>query len=179
MLNKTVGIIIAKENSIRFKGKNNHYINGEPLFWHNVQCLIDSGIQDIYVATDSSLIKEYCKNEPVHIIDRNVNIIEDEQAWFDVIKYCYYTLPEKYDIIVSILANCIYHVPSDVCWGINLLEKNTHLKEIRSFDPAGSENGIIMLRSDVLNKHEISNYLGCIHTSGKEIHYIEDIEDIC
>ena len=174
ILNK-VGIVIAKENSNRFKDKNKYLIDGIPLFWHNVQCLIDAKIKDIYVATDSKFIKDYCKEKNVNVIIRNINIIDDEQAWFDVIKYCYCTLPQKYDVIASILANCTNHKSADIILGINLLQNNSHLKEIRSFDSDGEENGIIILRTDVLKKHEISSYIGCITTIGKEIHYKEDL----
>ena len=40
-----VGIVIAKKNSLRFPGKNFHFVSGVPLFWHSVECLIDAGIK--------------------------------------------------------------------------------------------------------------------------------------
>lgn len=174
---KSVGIIIAKKNSNRFKDKNKYPVAGIPLFWHSVKCLIDAGITNIYVATDSEYIRNYCNNRDIHVINRKINITEDNQTWFDVIKYCYYTLPLQYDAIVSILANCINHTPADVISGITLLQSNPHIKEIRSFNSiTNEENGIIILRSEVLKKHEISNYLGYIATNGTEIHYKEDLK---
>ena len=173
---KTVGIIIAKENSNRFKGKNIFPVNGKPLFWYNVQCLLDAGIKDIYVATDSPVIKQYCIDKNINVIDREINIIYDEQAWFDVIKYCYFNLNKKYDVIVSILANCLNHKSEDILKGLELLEKN-NLQEIRSFNKEGVENGIIMLKEKViLTKHEISSYIGSIKTNGKEIHYRDELK---
>jgi CMP-N-acetylneuraminic acid synthetase len=173
-----VGIVAAKKNSNRFPDKNRYLYQGKPLFWHSIEPLLESKkVNKVYVATDSEYIKEYCETRGVGVIWRPNNAILDEESLLDVIKFAYHNLDRRYEIIVSIMANCPGHTAEDVDKAIDLLEKEK-LNEIRSFNHEGDENGLHVFREVViLTKHEISSYIGCIINQAKEIHYKKDIEN--
>lgn len=120
---KIIGVIAAKENSNRFKGKNYYMYHGEPIFYHNVKAMIEAGIENIYVATDSKFIKEYCEAKGVNVIWRCDNINHDEQPVFDVLKYVHMT-QDKYDIMFTILANTIHVKPEDIARMLEVMNKN-------------------------------------------------------
>lgn len=173
---KTLGLIAAKSNSNRFPGKNSYIIEKEPLFFHSVKPLLESKlIDEVYVVTDSEIISNYCKEKGVKVIWRSKNATRDEDKLINILRYAYYTLDTEYDIVVTIMANCPKNSLEDVEKGIKLL-KNNKLKEVRSFDKNGLENGIIILDREVIqDNRDISYYLGGIITEGKEIHYKEDL----
>lgn len=169
---KILGLIAVKQNSNRFPGKNLHEIDGAPMFWHNVQALLDSDyIDDVYVATDSDFIKKYCLDRDVPIVCRGPNTSIDEQPIFDILKFAYFAIHNDYDMVVTILPNTVGHNTGDVNRCVKLMQ-STGCREVRSFDKDGRETGIIGLHREVLLwQYNISAYLGCIITSGREIHY--------
>lgn len=173
---KVLGLVAAKENSNRFPGKNIHLVNNEPLFYHSVKSLINSQlIDDVYVVTNSVTIKNYCDEKNINIIWRSKNATRDEDKLISILRYAYYSLDIEYDIIVSVMANCPQNSLEDVEKGIKLMQEN-NLKEVRSFDRKGIENGIIILNKEIIqDNRDISYYLGGIITNGKEIHYKEDL----
>ena len=172
---KILGLVIAKENSNRFPGKNKYQINGKPMFYHGIELLsnIDM-VDDIYVATNSNDIEQYCKWNNINTIWRGVNVSEDEESLFSVLKYCYKTIDKKYDIVVNILANSLNHTKHDIKIAIDILQNN-NLLEVRSYSKDGVENGLLVLKSDLFEKHEISTYVGMVQTQAKEIHTIDDL----
>jgi len=176
-MSKVIGIIVAKHESKRFPGKNFYKIDGKPMFWHNVECLLDSELIDkVVVATnDEKNIKNYCEERGVDVIWRGINVSDSEEPLFDVIKYTYKSLNESYDIIVNIMANSIGNETTDVDKCINLLKEN-NLKEVRSFSKDGIENGILVLHKDSIYKYELSSYIGMVINKAKEIHYKEDLD---
>ena len=173
---KVLGLVAAKENSNRFPGKNFHLVNNEPLFYHSVKSLINSQlVNDVYVVTDSIIIKNYCDEKNINVIWRYKNATRDEDKLISILRYAYYSLDIEYDVIVSIMANCPQNNLEDVEKGIKLMQEN-NLKEVRSFDEKGVENGIMILDKKIIqDNRDISYYLGGIITNGKEIHYKEDL----
>lgn len=176
-MSKIVGIVVAKHESKRFPGKNFHNIDGKPMFWYNVECLLESKlVDDVVVATDDEEnIKSYCEERGVKVIWRSKNASNSEEPLFDVIKYTYKSLDYPYQTIVNIMANSIGNKVSDVDKCINLL-KNNNLKEVRSYSQDGVENGILVLDGDSIYKHEISSYTGMVVNGAKEIHYKEELK---
>ena len=82
-----IAIIAVKKNSIRFPKKNLQMINKEPLFWHSIKPFLSIlKPKDIYIATDSEAIKNFCKKKKINIIWRGPNKNEDEEQLFEVIK---------------------------------------------------------------------------------------------
>jgi CMP-N-acetylneuraminic acid synthetase len=173
-----LGIVVAKDNSNRFTSKNKFIYKGKPLFWHSVQPLLDSPLIDkVVVATDSEVIHEYCKYYNVSTIHRAKNASRDEDKLINIIRFAYYNLEQEYDIIVSIMANCPGHTSTDVELGIKRFKKN-NLKEVRSFNSNGEENGIMILHKDIIeDNRDISYYMGSIETRAKEIHYKKELDE--
>lgn len=174
---KVLGLVAAKENSNRFPNKNIYPVNGIPMFMNSVFPLLNSNLIDkVYVITDSQYIKTYCEDKNIGVIWRSKNATRDEDKLINILRYAYYSLDIEYDIVVTIMANCPKNSLEDVEKGIKLL-KNNKLKEVRSFDKNGLENGIIILDKEVIqDNRDISYYLGGIITKGKEIHYKKDLK---
>lgn len=171
-----LGLVAAKETSNRFPGKNKFIHNGEPLFWHSVKPLLDSKlVDDVYVITDSKYIKKYCQERRVDVIWRPKNATRSEDKLISVLRYGYYNLDKPYDLIVSVMANCPGHTAEDIDSGIYKIERN-NLKEIRSFDSNGIENGVMILTKSIIeSNYDLSYYIGSIKTEAKEIHYKKDL----
>jgi CMP-N-acetylneuraminic acid synthetase len=174
----TYGIVVAKQNSNRFKNKNITTLNGYPLFWHSVKPLIDSNkVDKIFVATNSDFIKDYAEKNGVDVIWRGPNISSDNDSLFKVLKYVYNSLNEKYKVCVSIMANCPGNTSSDIDKSIEVLIKND-LNEVRSFNKENIENGIITFNTRVFEEYDkISAYMGSITTDAKEIHYKKELDE--
>lgn len=184
---KICGIIIAKENSKRFPGKNYFEYKGKPLFMHNVDLLKKCYfIDDIYVATDSPYIIQYISSyninpknkKEIKIIKRKINAVYDEQPFLDIVKFVYLSLSKKYDLIVSILANSMKHKLSSLETGheIFLKESNNNVNEARSFDDEGNQSGIFFFREKLLLNFQSSiHQMVSILDNGKEIHFKDEI----
>ena len=173
-----VGIIIAKENSIRFPGKNYFTVNGKPMFYHNVELLKNcKEIEDVFVCTDSPYIRKYCVENNVRVIFRGQNVSHDEQPFLDVLKFAYQSIFNRFDYIVSILANTIGHTQESLDSAVSLAVEND-ISDLRSFDDTGKESGIIILKESViLNNASISAHMGAVTSNGKEIHYKEELNE--
>ena len=173
-----LGLVAAKNNSNRFLGKNKYIYNKEPLFWHSVKPMLKSKrIDDVYVITDSEYIKEYCEKRNVKVIWRPKNSARDNDKLISVLRYGYYCLDKSYDKVVSIMANCPGHTSEDIDSGIKKFE-DYKLKELRSFDSLGKENGIMILDKTILeDNRDLSYYLGSITTCAKEIHYKGELDE--
>ncbi len=176
MKNSFVGIVVAKENSIRFPGKNIHPYEGEPLFWHSVKPLLESKyIADVFVATNSKKILNVCNQKNVNTIWRDVNVVDDEEPLLSVLKYCYQSLSKKYDYVITIMANCPNHTTIEVNEAIKKIVDN-NLNEVRGFNSNGLETGMLLFKSDIIkNGFQISSHLGMVASEGFEIHYLEEL----
>ena len=174
-----IAIIAVKKNSIRFPKKNLQMINKEPLFWHSIKPFLSIlKPKDIYIATDSEAIKNFCKKKKINIIWRGPNKNEDEEQLFEVIKYAYSALNFSSKYVLSVLANAPFHSIKN----IKELKKQiitAKFDEVRSFDNGGNETGLFGFKSKIFSKrYEISNHLGCIKGDAKEIHYKKEFNQI-
>jgi len=174
-----IGIIIAKENSNRFPGKNYFNVNGKFMFAHNVDLLKECRfIDSVFVATNSPIIKDYCLKNGIFLIDRGPNVSADEEPFLSVLKFVYQSLNIKADIIISILANTINHNQESLENAFTLMKNCPELNEIRSFDKYGMENGIMFFRENVvLTAPAISSNMGSVFSGGREIHYKREVEN--
>lgn len=174
-----VGIIAAKENSNRFPGKNIFNLNGSPLFWHSVQPLLESkNIDEVYVVTDSSYIKDFCFEKGVKVIWRPKNATFDEDPLLSILKFAYYNLDIAYEFVVTIMANCPGHSVEAVDEAINLIQENK-LMEIRSFNCENEESGLMVFKKEIIvNNSQISSHIGLVKSNVKEIHTKNDLYEI-
>jgi len=171
-----VGIVAAKKESSRFPGKNKFVFRDKPLFWHSVETLLKSHlVNKVYVATDDEEIRSYCENKNVPVIWRNKNASDTNDKLLNILKFAFYSIKEEPSAIITIMANCPNHTVKDVNKAINIMKEHS-LREVRSFDRSGLENGLLLLSRDAI-KHlvEMSCYIGGIITDGKEIHYKEEL----
>ena len=176
---KTVGIICVKENSNRFPGKNLHIVDGAPMFIHNARLLQNCPyIDKVYICLDTYDIAQYCVDPPhvYNVIQRNANMRDDEQPYFDVLKFAYQSINEKCDIIASILPNCIGHTQESVNQSIEKIINDSHVHEVRSFDADGNQSGILAFRETIVkNDCKISNHMASVNSNGREIHYLKEL----
>lgn len=174
-----VGIVVAKENSKRFPGKNIYPYKNEPLFWHSVKPLLSSEfIDEIYVATNSNEIIEYCNQKNIKTIWRGPNIIDDEEPLLSVLRYSYQSLNKEYEYVATIMANCPHHTADEVNQALLKISQG-NFNEIRGFDNHGIETGLLIFKSEVIkNCFQISSHIGMIESKGYEIHYVEDLSKL-
>jgi CMP-N-acetylneuraminic acid synthetase len=174
---KVLGIVCAKAESSRFPGKNKYVYDGAPLFWHSVRPLLESKlVDDVYVATDSDDIAKYCKKNDVGIVFRGVNANLTDEPLMGVLNYCIKSINKKYDVVVTIMANCPNHSVGDVDNAITKFKNNNELKEVRGFDALGIETGLLLFDSNiVMSNFSISSHIGSVLTEGYEVHYKVDL----
>lgn len=175
----TVGIVVAKEKSNRFPGKNFYPYKNEPLFWHSVKPLLESEyVDEVYVATNSSVVSDFCKQKNVKTIWRGPNIVDDEEPLLSVLKFSYQSIAREYNFIATIMANCPNHTVEDVNKAMEKISRE-ELNEVRGFDKLGVETGLMIFKSSLVKSHfQISSHIGMIDSNGHEIHYIEDLKNL-
>ena len=84
---KVVCIVPIKKKSKRIKGKNFKKINGKPLFRFLLDKLSKSNFDEIYVDSDSKLIKKYCNSKGYKFIDRLPSLSKDNANGNDLLNY--------------------------------------------------------------------------------------------
>lgn len=165
---KACGILIAKKNSERFPDKN--YL----LFRENAEILIwNLGVENVYMATDDERIKKECEGMGILVIDRGINIKQDDQSYLEVLKYAYYSINKKYDIVVTIICNAINHDRQAIRKGLRMIGDNKKINEIRSFDIKGNQSGIFIFKE----LPEKWYHMGAVQSNGKEIHYRKELNE--
>ena len=84
---KTAVIIPIKSKSTRVPGKNFKKINGKPLFEYTLDKVKKCNFDEIYVDTDSKLIKRYCNKKKINIIHRLKSLSKDSANGNDLLNY--------------------------------------------------------------------------------------------
>lgn len=166
---KICGIMISKEISLRFPAKN------RILFKENAELLKKvCGLSNVYMISNDIEIIDKCCNMGIKTIYKNVNC-HDELPYLEVLKHALYSLPVKYDVIVTILSNSIGHKAESIVKGIDILLRDNHVNDIRSFDEEGNQSGIFIFRANSLPY--ALYHQAAIFDNGKEIHYKEELEE--
>ena len=84
--NNIACFIPIKENSQRVKGKNLRKLGNKPLYRHILdRC--SNIFENVFVDTDSELIKAYCKNNNIGVIDRIPELLKDSANGNDLLEY--------------------------------------------------------------------------------------------
>lgn len=155
------GIILAKSESKRLPYKNFLDLEGMPVYKYAVKAL--EGI-------DTFIFSDRLGNRPP------AASLTDEPI-FSALKWAYKTLPKRYDVIVCILANCPMITVADVQRGIYRFNA-LNCQELRSFNEKGEESGLLIFKEEyLLNKNEISTYIGSVIIESKEIHDLNDFKE--
>ena len=84
---KVVCIVPIKKKSKRVKGKNFKKINGKPLFRFLLDKLLNSNFDEIYIDSDSNIIKRYCKSKGYKFVNRLSSLSKDNANGNDLLNY--------------------------------------------------------------------------------------------
>jgi CMP-N-acetylneuraminic acid synthetase len=178
-----IGVVPVKANSNRFPGKNIALHKGEPLFWHAIKPLQESGsVSRIFIPTNSEYVVDFLEkknNKNITAIWRSHNLSIDEEPIFNVLKYVHYHIDIEYDKMVVIMANCPGHRASFINEALDLM-KSTNSREFRSFDERGLENGLMIFDKRVVAHNPMMSTYMCFGLSknATEIHYQEDLKNL-
>jgi CMP-N-acetylneuraminic acid synthetase len=123
---KTACFIPIKANSQRVKNKNTRLLGSKRLFEYIVDTVVESGVFDnIYVDTDSELIKEYCKKKDIGIINRIPSLLKDSANGNDLLDY-WIGLKPNYDIYYQIHVTSPFNSLKTIQNCVNILKKGDH-----------------------------------------------------
>jgi len=101
---KTVAIIPIKTNSKRVKGKNFKKIHNIPLYQIILNKVKKSNFDEIYVDTDSKIIKKFCVKNNIFIIDRIKKLSKDNANGNDLLNYHFKKIKSDYYFQIFITA---------------------------------------------------------------------------
>lgn len=163
------GIMVSKEKSTRFPHKN------RILFEDNAKLLLKvCGFGNVYMFTDDVEIKNQCAMLGIPIIPKRNNF-DDEFTYLEALRYTFFSLPKKYDIIVSVQCDSVNHDVESVERGIELLKSDDHMTEVRAFNEKGKQSGVFIFRAEKLPDRW--HHMGMVIDNGKEIHYREELDE--
>ena len=84
---RVVAIVPIKSNSKRVHQKNFKKVQGKPLYHYTLNKLKKCNFDDIYVDTDSAVIKRFCKKKRIKIIHRIPKLATDKANGNDLLNY--------------------------------------------------------------------------------------------
>jgi len=84
--NNIACFIPIKENSQRVKGKNLRVLGDKPLYRHILDKCVNI-FDNVFVDTDSNLIKSYCKDNNIGVIDRIPKLLQDSANGNDLLDH--------------------------------------------------------------------------------------------
>jgi len=169
--NKVLGIVCARKGSKRLPDKNSLKINGVPLAERAYRTL-DKYADKTVLVTDIELFK----NSDMNILDRPEFISRDQVPLQTTVKWACNNIHENYGIIMVLMANCPMIKETDVVKCLRLL-RDKKLYVVRTYAD-NVESGLIVMRYEYFKKHWIDVYAGAVVTKGKEIHTLEDYNEV-
>ena len=105
MFMRKIAIIPIKQISKRIPGKNFKLFCGVPLYKYIISSAVNSeSFEEIYIDTDSEIIKEYAKKLNLSIIHRPENLTLDSVNGNDLIVNAYNQINSKADFIFQLFA---------------------------------------------------------------------------
>jgi hypothetical protein len=122
-------LLIGREGSVGFPGKNLHPVLGRPLVVYPLHAALDSkSVDRIYISTDSPRIKEIGEEMGAEIIDRPPELCTAGALGEDVFVHGYRTIRgrtgETIELMVLLFANAPSVLPATIDEGIDVLRKN-------------------------------------------------------
>ncbi len=104
-MSNNICLIFARGGSKGLKNKNFRKFDNKPLIYYSIKFAQKyKFINEIYVSTDSKIIKTYCKKLGVKIIDRPIKLAQDHSpeilSWKHAIKYLIKKKIESNNIII-------------------------------------------------------------------------------
>ena len=124
-----VALLIGREGSIGFPGKNVYPVLGKPLMAYPLLAANNAKLVDkVYISTDSEKIKSIGREYGAEIIDRPPELSTKEALGEDAFVHGYHTIKErtraKLDLIVLLFCNAATILPETIDEGITILKNN-------------------------------------------------------
>ena len=91
-------VIPARSNSARLPNKLLLDLHGKPLLYWTVKRVLETGLADVIVATDSVEIMTMCENFGFPVIQTSVNCVNGTERVFEVASI----LQEKYELFMNV-----------------------------------------------------------------------------
>ncbi|MFP4845644.1 cytidylyltransferase domain-containing protein [Winogradskyella sp. PE311] len=105
-MGKTIAIIPARGGSKRLPNKNIKIFNGIPLIAHSINYALSNShiIDDVYVSTDSDIIKKIANNYGAKVINRPDKLSGDSEPTVTALKHALSFLDKTVETIVLLQA---------------------------------------------------------------------------
>jgi len=130
------------------------------------------GVENVYMFTDCEKIKDECIDKEIYIIEKSKNF-DDEFTYLEALRYAYYSLNTKYDIIVSIMCNSVGHNLFSIENAVKKIQFDKDIVEVRGFNMHGNQSGLFVFKADRLP--EKWHHMGSVFDAGREIHFKEEL----
>lgn len=122
--------IPIKADSERVKGKNLRLLNGKRLFEYICENVKDAGVfDDVYIDTNSSIVKEFAKKNGFNVIDREPWLAESNANGNDLLVYHSKLFPE-YDYYFQLFATSPFLQSDTIADCVNSLMKSQEYDSI-------------------------------------------------
>lgn len=145
---KICATIPIKERSTRVPNKNFRELKGKPLFRHIIDnCLSADCFNDIYVDTDSDLIKNYCESVKIKYINRDPSLALDTANGNDVFHYDIKNI-EEYDYYFQLYATAPFLKTETIR---DCVDKLVHSSKYDSILTASEEYGWYWYQNQPVN----------------------------
>jgi len=179
---KITAIIPARAGSKRLKNKNIYPVNNKPMILYTIDACKKSKYNiDIWVSTDSYLIKLLCKDHGANIHDRDPGLSDDKTFKQEVIRSTASYLKKQNrlgDIVLSLQANSPTMTSNEIDLCIDTLIKYNR-DEIISVDKNLMQDASIrVLRGDYVFQKDLSTNCGVVITDLFDIHTIDDVRHV-
>ena len=127
-----VALLLGREGSIGFPGKNTTLVLGRPLMSYPLLAAIASkGVDEIYVSTDSENIKKVALEHGAKIIERPVELATKEALGEDAFVHGYRYIREQLgtepELVVLLFCNASTILAKTIDEGIDVLLENPSL----------------------------------------------------
>ena len=125
---KVVAIIPIKTKSVRVPGKNFKKINGKQLFEYTLEKVKKCNFDEIYVDSDSEVIKKFCKKNGLFYIKRLPKLALDSANGNDLLNYHHRIIKADYYFQLFITSPLMSIKTINKC--IKILKQNKKIDSI-------------------------------------------------
>ena len=127
-----VALMLGREGSVGFPGKNTHPVLGRPLMTYPLLAAKASRlVEHIYVSTDSEKVKSIALEHGAHIIERPPELATQEalgeDAYVHGFRYIRDTLGQSVELLVLLFCNAPTLLGKTIDEGIRALQENPSL----------------------------------------------------
>ena len=130
--NIVVALLLGREGSVSFPGKNTYPVMGRPLLLYPILAAKNSKyVDEIYFSTDSEAYKKIGREQGISIIDRPVELATKEALGEDAFAHGYFCIRDKLlkedknvEIVVLLFCNAATILAETIDKGIEVLKEN-------------------------------------------------------